>query len=105
MTQSAPLPASVLEALGRYDTPTICNAMEIVAPDRRLIGYPWHILSIGSVLYLASLPLGWKSYKAQERAAAAAQAPAAETAPAGPTQTFGAPVSDTPQDERPERLH
>src|SRR6478735_238418 len=36
---SAPLPASVLEALARYDTPTICNAMEIVAPDRRLIGY------------------------------------------------------------------
>ena len=41
MTNSAtgPLPASVLEALGRYDTPTICNAMEIVAPERRLIGY------------------------------------------------------------------
>ena len=36
---SAPLPASLLEALGRYDTPTICNAMEIVAPERRLIGY------------------------------------------------------------------
>src|ERR1700688_1619225 len=35
----APLPASVLEALARYDTPTICNAMEIVAPERRLIGY------------------------------------------------------------------
>ncbi len=34
-----PLPASVLEALARYDTPTICNAMEIVAPERRLIGY------------------------------------------------------------------
>jgi regulator of RNase E activity RraA len=34
-----PLPASVLEALARYDTPTICNAMEIVAPGRRLIGY------------------------------------------------------------------
>jgi len=26
-----------------------------------LIGYPWHILSAGSVLYLLSLPLGWKS--------------------------------------------
>ena len=41
MTDSAkaPLPASLLEALGRYDTPTICNAMEIVAPERRLIGY------------------------------------------------------------------
>src|SRR5437868_15520338 len=36
---SAPLPASLLEALARYDTPTICNAMEIVAPTRRLIGY------------------------------------------------------------------
>src|SRR5437764_11107502 len=36
---NAPLPASVLEALGRYDTPTICNALEIVAPQRRLIGF------------------------------------------------------------------
>src|SRR5258708_27463641 len=35
----APLPAALLEALARYDTPTICNAMEIVAPERRLIGY------------------------------------------------------------------
>src|SRR5215212_2045518 len=35
----APLPASVLEVLGRYDTPTICNALEIVAPERRLIGF------------------------------------------------------------------
>lgn len=41
MTTSAtgPLPAAVLEALARYDTPTICNAMEIVAPERRLIGF------------------------------------------------------------------
>ncbi|MBV9530772.1 MAG: RraA family protein [Bradyrhizobium sp.] len=36
---ATPLAASVLEALARYDTPTICNAMEIVAPERRLIGY------------------------------------------------------------------
>src|SRR5438034_2007183 len=36
---AAPLAASVLEALARYDTPTICNAMEIVAPSRRLVGY------------------------------------------------------------------
>jgi regulator of RNase E activity RraA len=35
----APLPAALLEALARYDTPTICNALEIVAPARRLIGY------------------------------------------------------------------
>jgi regulator of RNase E activity RraA len=34
-----PLPPSVLEALARYDTPTICNAMEVIAPERRLSGY------------------------------------------------------------------
>jgi regulator of RNase E activity RraA len=36
---TAPLPAALLEALARHDTPTICNALEIVAPERRLIGY------------------------------------------------------------------
>jgi regulator of RNase E activity RraA len=34
-----PLPQSVLDALARYDTPTICNALEIVAPQRRAIGF------------------------------------------------------------------
>jgi regulator of RNase E activity RraA len=34
-----PVPAAVLQALARYDTPTICNAMELVAPERRLSGY------------------------------------------------------------------
>ncbi|MHB2166803.1 RraA family protein [Alsobacter sp. R-9] len=34
-----PLPRSVLDALGRYDTPTICNALELVVPERRLTGY------------------------------------------------------------------
>jgi regulator of RNase E activity RraA len=34
-----PVPLSVLQALARYDTPTICNAMELVAPERRLSGY------------------------------------------------------------------
>lgn len=71
-----------------------------------LIGYPWHILSIGSVLYLASLPLGWKSYKDHERAAAAAQAaPATDAAAPGTAQSYAAPVSDTQPDDRPDRLH
>src|SRR5258708_4685122 len=38
-----PLPASVLEALARYDTPTICNAMEIVAPERRIGPSPAYV--------------------------------------------------------------
>src|SRR6202140_5867115 len=36
---ATPRPAALLEALARYDTPTICNAMEVVAPGRPLIGY------------------------------------------------------------------
>lgn len=39
MTQSAPHPASLLETLARWDTPTICNALEVVAPEHRLIGF------------------------------------------------------------------
>jgi len=31
--RNAPLPAALLEALARHDTPTICNALEIVAPN------------------------------------------------------------------------
>lgn len=31
--------AKLLEALKSFDTPTICNALEIVAPDRRLTGF------------------------------------------------------------------
>lgn len=35
----APLDSSILETLQRYDTPTICNGLEIVAPERRAIGF------------------------------------------------------------------
>ena len=34
-----------------------------------LIGYPWYILSAGTVLYLLSLPAGWKSYRDHARKA------------------------------------
>src|SRR5262249_24132731 len=33
-----------------------------------LIGYPWYILSAGSIVYLLSLPIGWKSYRDHKRA-------------------------------------
>jgi regulator of RNase E activity RraA len=39
VTASTPHPAALLETLARYDTPTICNALEVVAPARRLSGY------------------------------------------------------------------
>ena len=57
-----------------------------------LIGYPWHILSFGSVLYLLSLPWGWKSYRDHERNAAAAAQSVPATDAAAPS-TGGADVS------------
>jgi CDP-diacylglycerol--serine O-phosphatidyltransferase len=70
-----------------------------------LIGYPWYILSVGSVLYLLSLPAGWKSYRDQERKAAAQAvvAPAGVT-PSGSTPPFSSSPSSEP-DERPTRLN
>jgi CDP-diacylglycerol--serine O-phosphatidyltransferase len=71
-----------------------------------LISYPWHILSAGSLLYLASLPLGWKSYRDQARKlAAATAAPAADAAPPSPAPSFAPTAPDPSEDERPERLH
>ena len=38
MTDAAPT-ADALAALARYDTPTICNALEVAAPERRAAGF------------------------------------------------------------------
>ncbi|MDP1583000.1 MAG: CDP-diacylglycerol--serine O-phosphatidyltransferase [Bradyrhizobium sp.] len=73
-----------------------------------LIGYPWHILSVGSVLYLASLPWGWKTYRGHERAAEAlAAAPPADAAPSDPAAPpFVPPVAEPAKDDdRPARLN
>jgi CDP-diacylglycerol--serine O-phosphatidyltransferase len=72
-----------------------------------LVSYPWHILSIGSVLYLLSLPWGWKSYRDHERNASAAAQSAATTdaaAPSAAAPAFSPTPSDT-EDERPARLN
>jgi CDP-diacylglycerol--serine O-phosphatidyltransferase len=71
-----------------------------------LIGYPWHILSICTVAYLLSLPLGWKSYRDHERKAAAALAvtPAA-VPPSAPVPPFAPPGADPEQGDRPARLN
>jgi CDP-diacylglycerol--serine O-phosphatidyltransferase len=73
-----------------------------------LIGYPWYILSVCTVLYLLSLPAGWKSYRDHERKAAGAQGvPLADVASAtpAPVSPFAAPVAEPQQDNRPSRLN
>ncbi len=62
-----------------------------------LIGYPWHVLSLLSVAYLLSLPLGWKSYREQESALAASTTVApVDSAPAPAPYVPPAPQADDP---------
>jgi CDP-diacylglycerol--serine O-phosphatidyltransferase len=70
-----------------------------------LIGYPWHILSACSVLYLLSLPAGWKSYRAHERRAAAQAATPVDAAASEPAPPLAQATPDPHQDDRPARLN
>jgi CDP-diacylglycerol--serine O-phosphatidyltransferase len=69
-----------------------------------LISYPWQVLTIGSLTYLACLPLGWwfyREYQRKDAAAAAASMPATEPqVSAGPIT----PGHDADHD-RPARLN
>ena len=67
-----------------------------------LIAYPWWVLSIGTIAYLACLPLGWVSYKEYQRkdAVGATQAPAAD-APA----SDALPTPPAEDADRPARLN
>jgi CDP-diacylglycerol--serine O-phosphatidyltransferase len=72
-----------------------------------LISYPWEVLTVGTLVYLGTLPLGWLSYREHVRKdSAAAQtvaAPAGEPASAG---DHAAPERDGGGDpERPARLN
>ena len=67
-----------------------------------VIAYPWHVLSIGTVLYLLCLPLGYKSYRDQARAMQAT-APAGDEVASPPSAPTLANLSEPPHDDR--RLH
>jgi CDP-diacylglycerol--serine O-phosphatidyltransferase len=82
-----------------------------------LISYPWEVLTIGTVLYLMTLPLGWLSYRqALRKTAAAGAAPGAvneATGPAAAVTPAGGPAAPSPPlaaehppaSERPPRLN
>lgn len=66
-----------------------------------LISYPWHLLTGGSLIYLLSLPIGWKSYRDHERRARVAAASGVADVP----QEFGVAPVEPEQDDRPSRLN
>jgi CDP-diacylglycerol--serine O-phosphatidyltransferase len=75
-----------------------------------LISYPWEFLTVSTLLYLATLPLGYLSYRKQEQAEAAlvgGSAPAPDAAVAAPVVTSPS-VTPPPSDDeadRPTRLN
>jgi CDP-diacylglycerol--serine O-phosphatidyltransferase len=70
-----------------------------------LIGYPWYILSACTIVYLVSLPAGWKSYRDHERRAAAPAVVPAAAAPPSPAAPFTPPAPERDDDDRPSRLN
>jgi CDP-diacylglycerol--serine O-phosphatidyltransferase len=66
-----------------------------------LISYPWVVLTIGTVCYLASLPLGWLSYRRYERRDAAAASAAQSAAQAGARAQSEAPSISPAHPEQP----
>jgi CDP-diacylglycerol--serine O-phosphatidyltransferase len=76
-----------------------------------LIAYPWEVLTIGTALYLVSLPFGWLSYRDHVRRDAEALAQPKVARPAEPASPApAAPLPDkpplpplAPDEERPTR--
>jgi CDP-diacylglycerol--serine O-phosphatidyltransferase len=71
-----------------------------------LVSYPWWVLTLGTLSYLASLPFGWlayQRYKAQDAAVAVPAAAAAEPASSPPVSPMMPSSGD--DDERPGRLN
>ncbi len=76
-----------------------------------LLSYPWEVLTVGTLGYLASLPLGWLSYRNYERAAGLASG---EPRPAGdggaqavsaPPASMQHPRAEVSDSQRPTRLN
>jgi CDP-diacylglycerol---serine O-phosphatidyltransferase len=78
----------------------------VVAFFALLLSYPWEVLSVGTIMFLGSLPLSWLSYNRHLRRLALAH-PAAPARPAAPVQVAPQPSPPTmpPDHERPARLN
>lgn len=66
-----------------------------------LVSYPWQVLTVGTLAYLACLPLGWLSYREHQRKDAAASATASGSDAVFPSSQPGQASSH----DRPTRLN
>ena len=73
-----------------------------------LIAYPWWVLSIGTLAFLASLPFGWLAYREYQRKDAAAAKATGAPAPGAlrvADEAQPSPAHPEHQPERPARLN
>lgn len=73
-----------------------------------LVSYPWWVLAIGSVCYLASLPFGYlayQRYRAQDAAVSAPEAAATAANETAPAPSVSPVLSGGEDAERPTRLN
>jgi len=78
--------------------PVILVAVLVIA---LLVSYPWHVLSVGAVVYLFALPLGYFAYQKQVQADAALAA----ATPANTDTVPEVPPTAPPDEQRPARLN
>jgi CDP-diacylglycerol---serine O-phosphatidyltransferase len=100
------LPVFSGKRVGTRVTPELVGPLivVVVASFALLVAYPWVVLTVGTVAYLASLPFGWLSYRGYERRSreSEAEAPAAATQ----SQPSGSGFAHPPDNEdRPSRLN
>jgi CDP-diacylglycerol--serine O-phosphatidyltransferase len=79
--------------------------MVLVLSVALLIAYPWILLTIGTLAYLASLPFGWLSYRNYERRARHAKGEATSAAAPRQSPNAAATVRPANDEQRPARLN
>jgi CDP-diacylglycerol--serine O-phosphatidyltransferase len=70
-----------------------------------LISYPWQVLTLGALAYLACLPLGWLSHRNYLRKDAEAAKAAMAPASVGDAPSGSRPPELDGEDDRPARLN
>jgi CDP-diacylglycerol--serine O-phosphatidyltransferase len=70
-----------------------------------LISYPWEVLTVGTVIFLACLPLGWLSYRDYERKEAAAAMPPTDIADDAVSSPRAGQPLERVESDRPPRLN
>jgi CDP-diacylglycerol--serine O-phosphatidyltransferase len=78
----------------------------VVAFFALLLSYPWEVLSVGTLMFLGSLPLSWLSYnRLLNRPALLNASPGPRSEASEQQPPHAVPPAPEPPEERPRRLN